>query len=70
VSRVAALLVAGGVAAVLLPAAPASASCSPVTYYLLGTCGDPCGIAAGAYYTADRTAGDALPDHQFICLER
>jgi hypothetical protein len=70
VPRVAALLLAGGVAAALLPAAPASASCSPVTYYLLRTCGDPCGVAAGAYATADATAGGALPDHQFLCLDR
>jgi hypothetical protein len=69
VSRVAALLLAGGIAAVLLPAAPASASCSPVTYYLLRQCGDPCALVAGAYYTADARSGGVLPDHPFYCLE-
>jgi hypothetical protein len=49
-----------GVAALSLPASPASAYCSPVMYYLTGIC-NPCYATASVWSAADRaTGGDLL----------
>jgi hypothetical protein len=58
-----------GVAATFLPVAPASAYCNAALYALTGQCTNECKIAGNAYYTADRTAGDALPDVEWICFQ-
>ena len=66
--RLAAGALVAGSAFLALPAAPAQAYCNAALYAVTGTCTNECYIAAGAYRTADRTAGDALPDVQFICF--
>ena len=61
------ILLGAGLAAAVLPATPASASCDVALYVLTGRCENLCTIVAGAYRTADRLAGDALPDVPFLC---
>lgn len=62
-----------GLSATLLPVAPASAYCDPLTTAVSrlvwgGTgCSNPCTLAGHAYYTADDRAKDLLPDVEFIC---
>lgn len=56
-----------GIALSFLPATSASAYCNTALYVVLGRCANECTLAAGAYRTADQTAGDKLPDVQFIC---
>lgn len=60
-------LLALAIGTAVLPATSASAYCSTLVYDLTGQCGNPCTLAAHGYYTADRTAADALPDVEFIC---
>jgi hypothetical protein len=58
-----------GIAATLLPVTSASAYCDPVTSSVTGHCTNPCTAVGGAYQTADRKAGDRLPDVVFICFD-
>lgn len=62
-----ALAALAAAAASLIPATSASASC--VIVEPLPGCYNPCSIAAGAYHTADRTAGGALPNVTIICTQ-
>lgn len=56
-----------GVALTLLPAAPASAYCDPLTSSLIGRCTNPCYLVAGAYEAAEDRVR-LLPDLEFICF--
>lgn len=54
------LLLAGALAAGgFLMSAPASAYCSPVTYYLVGIC-NPCDVTAIAWRAADDATGGGV----------
>lgn len=57
------VLAAAACGSLLAFAGPTSAYCieTPVG------CTNPCDVAARAYWNADATAGDALPDRQFNC---
>lgn len=60
-----ALAALAAAAASLIPASSASAYC--VTIEPLPGCYNPCTIADNAYRTADRTAGDKLPNLGLVC---
>jgi hypothetical protein len=62
----AAVAVGAGLLAVTLPAAPASASCIAITAE--ETC-TPCVPLDALYQGLDETAGGALPDREFPCLD-
>ena len=55
------------VAAGLVPAAPAAASCNAALYAATGRCENQCTLAAGAYHAAREASGNALPYVQFLC---
>jgi hypothetical protein len=52
----------------LVQPAPASADCNVLVLVLTGQCHNACTVVALAYRTVDRTAFDALPDRDFVCL--
>jgi hypothetical protein len=58
-SKLALAALAGGIAVAVLPAAPASAACTFITG--VGCVNVSCTVTA-VYRTADRLAGDKLPD--------
>jgi hypothetical protein len=63
VRRVAALLIAGAVSAVVLvPATPASADCNVVLYLLTGRCANACTVVRDVYAALDTATGGLLPD--------